>query len=63
VSKKDILNLIRRMPNDASASQILDEIYFRVQVEKGLRDVEAGRVLTEGRLKARVARWRRSAGR
>lgn len=63
MSKKEILELIRKMPDNVSASEVLDELYFRLQVEKGLRDVAAGRVLSEGRLKARVAKWRRSAGR
>ncbi len=63
VSKKEILELIRKMPDSVSASEVLDALYFRLQVEKGLAGAAAGRVLSEGQLRARVAEWRRSAGR
>jgi hypothetical protein len=63
MGKKDILALIRKMPANVSAMEVIDELYFRLQVEKGLKDVAAGRVLSDSRLKARIARWRRSAGR
>ena len=61
--KDEILELIRRLPEDVTTADVMDELYFKEQVDKGLRDVAEGRVITHEELKARVSRWRMSAGR
>jgi predicted transcriptional regulator len=57
------LELIRKLPEDVTTTDIMEELYFKQQVDKGLRDVAEGRVLSHEELKERVARWRKSAGR
>jgi len=61
--KHDVLELIRRLPDDVTTADIMEELYFKRQVDKGLQDVTEGRVLSHEELKQRVARWRKSAGR
>lgn len=61
--KKEVLELIRRLPDDVSTVDIMEELYFKHQVDKGLQDVAEGRTLTSDELKERIAKWRKSAGR
>ena len=61
--KNEILDLIRKLPDDVTAGDVMEELYFKQQVDKGLRDVVEGRVLTHQELKERIVRWRTSAGR
>ena len=61
--KKAALELIRRLPEDVTTSDIMEELYFKAQVDKGLRDVAEGRVISHEALKKRMAKWRKSAGR
>jgi len=61
--KTEALELIRKLPDDVTTDAIMEELYFKQQVDKGLRDVAEGRVLTHQELKERLARWRKSAGR
>ena len=61
--KHDVLELIRRLPDDVTTADIMEELYFKQQVDRGLQDVTEGRVLSHEELKQRVARWRKSAGR
>jgi len=61
--KHEVLELIRRLPDDVTTADIMEELYFKQQVDKGLQDVAEGRVLSHEELKQRVARWRTSAGR
>ena len=63
MSKKEILEFIQRMPDDSTVAEVMDELYFRMQVEKGLDDVRKGRVLTQEELREKIAKWRSSAGR
>lgn len=62
MNKKQILERIQGLPENASTADIMEELFFREQVEKGLQDIQEGRVLTHEELKARIAKWRRSAG-
>lgn len=61
--KEEAIDLIRRMPDEATTEDILDEIYFKAQVERGLQDLAEGRTLTHQELRERMARWRNSTGR
>lgn len=61
--KTEALELIRKLPDNVTTDAIMEELYFKQQVDKGLQDVAAGRVLTHQELKERLARWRKSAGR
>jgi len=61
--KNEALELIRRLPDDVTTADIMEELYFKQQVDKGLQDVAEGRVLTHQELRGRMAKWRKSAGR
>ena len=62
-AKTEALELIKKLPDDVTTSGIMEELFFKQQVEKGLQDVAEGRVLTQAELKERMARRRKSAGR
>ena len=62
-AKEEALNLIQNMPDTATTADILEKLHFKEQVERGIRDVEAGRTLSHQELKERKAQWRNSAGR
>jgi predicted transcriptional regulator len=61
--KAEALDLIRKLPEEVTTDAIMEELYFKRQVDKGLRDVAEGRVLSHQELKERIGRWRKSAGR
>ena len=62
-AKAEAIEMIKQLPDDVTTSVIMEELFFKQQVEKGLQDIAEGRVLTQQDLKERIARWRKSAGR
>jgi predicted transcriptional regulator len=58
----EALEMNKKLPDDVTTGAIMEELFFKQQVEKGLQDVAEGRVLTQEELKERIARWRKSAG-
>ena len=62
-AKTEALEMIKKLPDDVTTGAIMEELFFKQQVEKGLQDVAEGRILTQEELKERIARWRKSAGR
>ncbi len=61
--KDEILEFIRRLPDHVTTVDVLEELYFKQQVEKGLTDIAEGRVISHEELKQRIAKCRESAGR
>ena len=37
--KQAAIDLIQRLPDDAAKADIIEELYFKQRVDKGLRDV------------------------
>lgn len=61
--KTEAMELIQRLPDDVTTADIMEGLYFKEQIDKGLKDLEEGRVLTHAELRERMAKWRNSAGR
>ena len=55
--KDDVRELLDRLPPEASLEDILYHIYVRQEIQSGLDDVEAGRVLSEEEVEKRLAKW------
>ena len=62
-AKAEALELIKQLPDDVTTGRIMEELFFKQQIEKGLEDVAQGRIITHQEMKDKIARWRKSAGR
>lgn len=58
-AKQRAIKTISRLPPRATLEDIMEELYFRAKVERGLRDIEQGRVVSHEEIKRRLARWLR----
>ena len=63
MQKTDVIKMIEKLPDDVSVDEIMAELYFKQQVEEGLRAAEEGRVYTHEQVRSMVTEWRRSSGR
>jgi hypothetical protein len=63
IFKRDVLKFIEKLPDDYSMDDIMAELYFKQQVEEGLRVAEEGRVYSHEQVKNMVQEWRKSSGR
>jgi predicted transcriptional regulator len=61
--KAEALELIQKLPDEVTTDAIMEELYFKQQIDKGLHDVAEGRIITHQELKERIARWQKSSGR
>lgn len=57
--KEIAIETIKRLPDECSLEDIMCEIDFVAQVLEGLKDAEAGRLLTTEELLKRVETWAR----
>ncbi|MBN1801545.1 MAG: hypothetical protein JW891_08570 [Candidatus Lokiarchaeota archaeon] len=55
--KDTIINMIKYLPDDASAEDITEAIYVRQKIEKGLEDSRNGNTITHDEAKERLEHW------
>ena len=55
--KRLVQDLVERMRDDATFEDIQYELYVLQQIERGLRDVEEGRVVSREDARAHLGRW------
>ncbi|MFO8034054.1 MAG: hypothetical protein R6U88_02670 [Candidatus Bipolaricaulota bacterium] len=56
-AKEAVLRMLADIPDDASFEDIQYSIYVRQKIERGMRDIEEGGILTHQEVEQRMARW------
>jgi predicted transcriptional regulator len=55
--KEEVRKLLDQIPDDSSFEDIQYHIYVREKIERGLKDVEEGRVLSHEEVERRMSKW------
>lgn len=55
--KEAIIEMIREMPDDASVSDVMAELYVRRKIEQGLAELDAGKGIPHDEAKRSLAKW------
>lgn len=55
--KENIINMIKDLPDDVSMEDIIEAIYVRQKIEKGLKDSEEGKIYTHEEAKELLKKW------
>ena len=62
-AKDEVRDLLDILPDSADIETIMSEILFKVQVRKGLDDIDNGRVVSHEEIEKEFGLWHGSAGR
>jgi len=55
--KDEVRNMLEQLPDNVSLEDIQYPIYVREKVERGLKDIEEGRVLSQKDVEERMTKW------
>ena len=55
--KEKVLHAIQRLPDDISFRDVTDEIALLSALDEAERDIQAGRVISNEEMKARIGKW------
>lgn len=55
--KEDVIELIRRLPENVTLPDIMEELYVRQKIDRGLSQLDNGQGLTTDEAKQRLRRW------
>ena len=56
-TKQAVIEIIQRLPEEATVDDIMAELFFRRKVDAGLRQVDAGEGLDHDEAKKRLNKW------
>ena len=62
-AKDELIELIKRQPDDSSIEEILRELVFYRMVQRGLADADAGRVISNVEMGQRIRVWKNKSER
>ncbi len=55
--KEEVRKLLDQLPEDSSFEDIQYHIYVREKIERGLKDVKEGRVVSVEEVERRMSKW------
>jgi len=56
-AKEQIAELVRRLPDDSSYDEIVRELAFHVMIDRGLKDSDEERTISNDEMQARINTW------
>jgi predicted transcriptional regulator len=56
-AKEEVRKMLEQLPDDASFEDIQYHIYVREKIERGLKDIQEGRVLSQAEVEERMSKW------
>ena len=60
MKKKEVIEVIKKMPDSISVDDVIEELYFKQKVDKRLAELDKGRSIPQEEAKKRMKKWLRS---
>lgn len=56
-TKEEVIQLVKAMPDNVTLEDVLEELYFKIQVDQGLAELDRGESLPHEEVERRLAKW------
>lgn len=56
-TKQQVIKMIQDLPNNISVEDIMAELYFRLQVDAGLKELDEGKGIPHEEVEKRISKW------
>ena len=55
--KEKVIKMIEELPEDITVSDIMAELYFRQNIDEGLKELDEGKGISQDEAKKRLNQW------
>ena len=55
--KEQVIHMIQSFPEDSTIDDIMAKLYFQLQVDAGLKELDEGKGIPHEEVKKRMSRW------
>ncbi len=56
-TKEKVIQLIQQLPDNVAVDDIFSELYFKLQVDSGLRELDEGKGIPHQEFKEKMSKW------
>jgi predicted transcriptional regulator len=56
-TKQEVSDLLKRLPDDCTLEDVQYHLYVLQKIERGLKDIEEGRVYTQEEVEKKMSKW------
>jgi predicted transcriptional regulator len=56
-TKQEVSDLLNRLPDDCTLEDVQYHLYVLQKIERGLKDVEEGRIYTQEEVEKKMSKW------
>jgi len=57
-AKEEVMQLLKELPDSSTLEEIQYHLYVRQKIQRGIKDVEEGRIYTQEEMEKRMEKWR-----
>ncbi len=54
--KDQVIEMIRQLPEDSTVDDIMEELYFRMQGDRGIKELDEGKGIPHHKIRNRLSR-------
>jgi predicted transcriptional regulator len=55
--KQKVIEMIQSLPDEVTVDDIMEELYFKLQVDAGLRELDEGKGISHEEVEKRLSKW------
>lgn len=55
--KEQVIHMIESLPDDVTVDEIMAELYFKLQVDAGLKELDEGKGISHEEVERRMSKW------
>jgi len=55
--KEQVIRMIQELPDEVSVDDIMAELYFKLQVDTGLKELDEGKGIPHEEVEKRMSKW------
>jgi len=55
--KQQVINIIQTLPDDITVEDVMAELYFKLQVDTGLKELDEGKGIPHEEVEKRMSKW------
>ncbi|MCK4641450.1 MAG: hypothetical protein KAU06_08930 [Candidatus Marinimicrobia bacterium] len=56
-TKEKVIQMIQQLPDEVTVDDIFFELYFKLQVDSGLRELDEGKGISHQKVKESMSKW------
>lgn len=55
--KEQVIQMIQALPDNITVEDVMEELYFKLQVDAGLKELDEGKGIPHEDVEKRVSKW------